>query len=458
MAKRPGGESVTGKVFSNFAKPIRRWLPLLALSLLCTRAAASPPQEDPPPPVPSVSIPQRPPRIGVILPLTGKFSGPGNYVLDGIKLAISMREEVGKQGIVLEIRDDGGVPEQGVIALQELAAIPEVVAVIGPLNSNVAPSVAQKAVSLQIPLISLSQKEELTAAGEWVFTDTLGVDEQVMALAEWAVGVKGIRKVAILYPETQLGGEMALAMRKEVTSRGGEITSIASYPPEETDLRRAARRLVGTEFKNQGAGQKDRVLPHLSGIVPPQLEGGVKVLRPGVDFEAVFVPDGYKRVSLVGPALVYEEVDLGDTFGRDKPDVLLLAPAAAHHPDLVKRGGRYLLGTVVADALALESPDGEGEVFVTGFKARWTREPGLLEAFAYEVTRAILFSLDKGAVDRKSMREKLVALERFPGVAGMTGFTEERNAQRALWILEAVPDGFRRLGPPFPLPGEATFP
>lgn len=422
-------------------------LAALLAALAALPATAAPAGGDAPPPSAPPAFRADPrPAIGVIVSLSGRFGSAGAYVLDGIKAAAG-RETAGRPPVRLEVRDDGGDPARAVAALEELARDPGVVAVLGPLLSNVAPDVTRRAEELGVPIVSLSQKEDLASAGPHVFSNSLSSADQVRALADWAFGAGGLSRFALLYPATAMGGEMTGLMRAAVLERGGSIAAIASYGPEETDLRGAVKRLLGSGYRGAKVGPGDRVLAHLPGIVPPQLDGGVKVLAPGVDFDAVFVPDGYKRVSLVGPALVHEEVDIGDTYGRDKPDVKLLTVAAAHHGDLVRRGGSYLEGAVVVDALHLEDDGEPTQHFLAAFAAQADRPPGLLEAIAWDSARAVMAAIDAAGASREGVTGALSHLPGFQGVTGMTGFGPGREATRRLYVLAATRDGFKKLAP-----------
>src|SRR6185369_8374871 len=73
-----------------------------------------------------------PPRIGVLLPLSGQYATYGQRSLNGIKLGL------GPLADAIVTRDDKGEPQIGRAAVDEMASDPTISVVIGPLRSKVA--------------------------------------------------------------------------------------------------------------------------------------------------------------------------------------------------------------------------------------------------------------------------------------------------------------------------------
>ncbi|HEX2732104.1 MAG TPA: ABC transporter substrate-binding protein [Polyangiaceae bacterium] len=101
-------------------------------------------------------------RIGLIASLTGKFSALGSEDKKAVELAV---DQVNAQGgligkkLTLETRDDQTLPDQSVLAYNELKAL-NVVAVIGSAFSNSALATLPFAERDGIPYLSLTPAEE----------------------------------------------------------------------------------------------------------------------------------------------------------------------------------------------------------------------------------------------------------------------------------------------------------
>jgi len=394
----------------------------------------------------TLQYPSKADRIGVLLPLSGDYRRPGNDVLDGLNLAL---QDVGAGDLqpTLVIRDTEGDPEKAVAAFEELVTDEGVIAVIGPLLSSSALTVADKAQELRVPTLVLSQKDGVPQVGRYVFRNFLTPGAQVDAVVEYSVTHYGMRRFALFYPTTERGGAMAERFWSEVELRGCAVTAIEPYSPDDTDFRKPLRKLYGLRYMEKGIGATDLELPYLTDRAKPQIvEGRAVLLTPGEDFQAVFVPDGYKRVSMIAPGMVYEDINLADTY-QQKPPVVLLGGAGLNNPEFVRRGGRYVRGSMFVDAFFARSSEPTVAAFVSRFEAVYQREPGLLEALAYDTAQAVLQLLGEGHTNRPNLRRALMAHEPTGSVTGELGYDEEGDMQRELLLLGVVDDEIVQIYP-----------
>ena len=400
-----------------------------------------------------LSSPAQADRIGVILPLSGDYHRPGNDVLDGINLAL---QDLPLQDIEVQlvVRDSEGDPDKAVAALDELVEDEHVIAVIGPLLSANALPVAERAQELRVPIVVLSQKDGVPQAGRYVFRNFLTPHAQVSAVVDYAVDHYGFRRFGIVYPTTERGGLMAELFWAGVEARGCAVTAIEPYNTDDTDFRKPLRKLYGLRYLEKGIGADDLELPYLTDRNKPQLPDGRAVqLTPGDDFQAVWVPDNTKRVSMIAPAMVHQDINLADTY-QGKPPVTLLGGASLNNDEFVRRGQRYVRGALFVDAFFRDSPDPTTVDFVSRFGIAYERDPGLLEALAYDTTRALLTRIGDGATNRPSLRRAMAAYEPTATVTGETGFDTDGDMQRALLLLTVQQDAIVQL---YPVPPPADL-
>jgi len=404
----------------------------------------------------TLRYPSKADRIGVILPLSGDYRRPGNDILDGLNLALQ-NVSAGDLKPELVIRDSEGDPEKAVAALEELVADEGVIAVIGPLLSSSALPVAEKAQELRVPTLVLSQKDGVPETGRYVFRNFLTPQAQVDAAVDYAVGHYGFRSFALFYPTTERGGAMADRFWTQVEDRECEVTAIEPYSPDDTDFRKPLRKLYGLRYMEKGIGAGDLELPYLVDRTKPQIvDGRALLLTPGEDFQAVFVPDGYKRVSMIAPGMVYEDINLADTY-QTKPPVVLLGGAGLNNPEFVRRGGRYVRGSLFVDAFFAQSADPIVADFVARFEAAYQREPGLLEALAFDTAQTVLRLLGEGHTNRPNLRRALVAHEPPASVTGELGYDEGGEMQRDLLLLGVQDEGIVQIYPA-PVPVDVLAP
>ena len=84
-------------------------------------------------------------------------------------------------------------------------------AVVGGVTNAEAERSAATAEELAIPFVSLSTQEGLTDAGPNVFQNMLTARAQARALADYAMGRRGMKRFAIMYPSIPYGVELANA-------------------------------------------------------------------------------------------------------------------------------------------------------------------------------------------------------------------------------------------------------
>jgi ABC-type branched-subunit amino acid transport system substrate-binding protein len=316
----------------------------------------------------------------------------------------------------LLIRDTKGDPESAVEAIQEMAQNEGAIATIGPLISKVAEKVAERAEELGVVNITLSQKEGITGKGPMVFQNCLTPEDQLRALVGKVIDEIGLTRFAILHPANPYGRYFMNKFWDMAESRGGTITAVEAYNPEETDFAVPIKKVVGLF-------QPDR--PKSRGSEPEEAEGKPE---PIIDFDAIFIPDGYERVALIASQLAFHDV----------VGVTLLGTDLWNSPKLLEFGGKYVHGAIFPSGFFPGSGYIGVESFVERYRTHFGKEPGLLAAIGYDTIRILKEILRKkgdGIQTRGDLRQALAEGEPFDGVTGPVFFDEERRAKREPLLL-----------------------
>src|SRR5512136_3000035 len=143
----------------------------------------------------------KPEAIACLLPLSGSFAFYGQEVLNGVQLALA---RITQQGLSIQliVRDTRGSAEEAASLVKDLVTTHKVISVIGPLSSRSALSAAKKAQGIGVPIITLTQREGITAEGDMVFQNFLTPAVEVDRLIQKATQQMGLSRFAILYPDT----------------------------------------------------------------------------------------------------------------------------------------------------------------------------------------------------------------------------------------------------------------
>src|SRR6185369_16234520 len=136
-------------------------------------------------------------RVGVILPLSGRFGQVGAVVKAMIDLAFH------GSNIELVYRDTQGDVTLSGKAVEDLVLDEGVIAIIGPISlKEDARRAALAAEELGVAILTLSPLEGLTEIGPHVFRNMLTNSAQAAALAEYGTKVMGWKDFGVLYPNT----------------------------------------------------------------------------------------------------------------------------------------------------------------------------------------------------------------------------------------------------------------
>ncbi|MCO4771508.1 MAG: penicillin-binding protein activator [Deltaproteobacteria bacterium] len=374
--------------------------------------------------------------VGLLIPETGKYAAPGELVRRGVQLALMKAAEQGWPQVDLRIVDTAGDAVTAEAGMRRLVEEDKAIAVLGPMISAEAEQLAPLTSELAMPTVMLSQRPGFEADNPYAFNGWIHPESQVRALVDHAIHRMGLQTFAIAYPAKESAGGLARRFWEEVEAQGGKVVSVESYPAQETDFRETAQRLIGTYWEEKVPGEGDVQLPYMPGRSKPQLaDEGAKVLEPGLDFQAVFVPDNYRRVSMLAPGFLFEEINLGGHIEK-VPSVVLLGGSALNHPDLVNRGGDYIKGTVLVDGFFLEANRDAVLEFKKAYRANYNADPTLLEASAYDATLFLCQLLSEGVTSRRSLLQRLSLASPMITVTGARGFEPGGAMQHEMLTLQ----------------------
>jgi ABC-type branched-subunit amino acid transport system substrate-binding protein len=410
----------------------------------------------------------RPRAVGVVLQLSGQYKLIGEAVMRGIKLALQGSD------IELVVKDSKGEASQAGKAVEELTFDEGVIAILGPLWVDESKRAALVAEELQVPILTLTRTENITEIGPHVFRNMLTDSAQAAALADYATKVLGYKSFAILYPNVSYGIDLANHFWDRLLERGGQVRGAERYAHDQKTFTTEVKKLVGRYYLDDRTDYLDRAREIQAGNLDAfrkrkALEKIRAALAPVVDFEALFIPDGWTTVGLIAPALAVEDVitnacdpkdleKIKKTTGRkDLKTVTLLGSAQwgskkgrTGIPELVERGGKFVMCSVYVDGFYADSTRPATQRFVSRYRAAYKDDesPGLLEAIGYDSAAILRKVMDGGGTrSRASLREQLSSVRNFDGATGQTTFNLRRDAEKPLFFMTIDKDGVRELSP-----------
>ncbi len=379
--------------------------------------------------------------IGCLLPLSGPYQTFGLKALKGIELAqAQFSSQSGNPPLNIIIKDTGADPDKTIAALEELYR-EQVAAIIGPIvTSEIA---AREAQQMGIPIITLTQKDNIPEIGDKVFRNFITPKMQVRTLTSFAVESLGLLRFAILYPDETYGITFMNLFWDELLDRGGQVVAVESYKPEQTDFSDSIKKLVGLYYEIP-----EDLRPETEEAMADDQEqqpGGSQEQETGenrrkgargadeedkpqaiVDFDAIFIPDSPGKAGLIVPQLAYYDIK----------DVYILGTNLWHSDSLIKIADQYVQGAIMPDGFFADSPSPRVRKFVQEFEETYQESPDFIEAIVYD-TAMILFNVAsrEHIRYRSEIRDELLNLVDFPGVTGLTSFDKNGDAQKRLYLL-----------------------
>jgi ABC-type branched-subunit amino acid transport system substrate-binding protein len=286
--------------------------------------------------------------VGAVIPLGGKSNRIAEAAVAGLGLAAGVGD--GKAVAAIEVRAAGDGDAVG-LAVEDLARA-NVIAIIGPTDRDAVDSAGPRAEELGVPLLSLSGRAEKHAVLRTVFHMMHSGEARARALAQRALA-KGVKKFAVLAPDSGYGKTLSAAFVDQVAQGGGTIVSTTTYKPDTKSFATIAGKLPGS-------------------------------------WDAIFVPEDAATLALIAPALDAAGVKprpLGTKKVRGGRAVLLLSTAENLTGAFLVDAGRHAEGAFLAPGYYPDDQDPASKTFVERFIAAFGRAPGFVEAYAFDAAQ-----------------------------------------------------------------------
>lgn len=187
------------------------------------------------------SVNKGPIKIGFVGPLTGDMSSIGVPMRKAAQLAI---DEVNEQGgingqQVQFIAEDGRcTPAPASSAGQKLISVDKVTAIVGGACSGETAAFGPNAMQNKIVMVSpISSAPDLSKLGKYFFRDYPSDLFQGKFSAEYVYNVLAVRKVAILYSQSDWGSGVEKVFSERFKELGGSIVLEEGVAQEARDYR-----------------------------------------------------------------------------------------------------------------------------------------------------------------------------------------------------------------------------
>ncbi|MBS0171609.1 MAG: ABC transporter substrate-binding protein [Nitrospira sp.] len=364
--------------------------------------------------------------IAAIFPMSGKLAPFGTEVLNGIQLALERPKDNGEgPSIGLIVKDTESDRGAFLDELSNVLSDDRPLAVIGPLLSKNLPVMSELAERTHVPLITPSATvPNLRRFGTYVFSTALTYGHQAKRVADYAIKEQQFKRVAILYPDTPYGRDLARLFAQEIRQQDGEVIASEPYKEGDNDFRAVLGKLKAEDLKKYGVEVQVDNDPAKTGIRQGAGKKGKRLLySPG--FDAVFIPGRSLDVGLLAAQLAFYDIA-----------VPLLGANGWNTPDFARVADRSVEGGVFADGFFTESTSPVVQEFVERYRKRFQATPSLFAAQGYDAARLAVEAIRRGATTGEAVRDYLMMQHDLPTLSGPSGFNPDGTLNRHVFLIQ----------------------
>jgi branched-chain amino acid transport system substrate-binding protein len=344
-------------------------------------------------------------KIATQSPLSGGQAALGEGIKNGAQLAIEqLKGPIEALGFKVELVpfDDQAKPDVGVANAKQLVTDPDILAVIGHLNSGVAIPASETYKDYDLVMVSPANTNPcITDRGYLVTHRVCGRDDvQGAVAAEFAFNELEVKTAFVIHDKTPYGQGVAEFFKKRFEELGGRVLGFE-----------------GTEEK----AAFDPLITAIQGVNPELIFFGGIYDQAGVFFKQA------REKGVQAP---------------------FLGPDGMDSPELAKIAGEAVVGmhytTVAGPPTIYEG----AKKFIDDYKARFGRDPEPFSAQAYDATALVLKAIEAAIQEaggqkpsRKAVAEKVRATKDFQGITAVVTFDERGDPVKSKYFVIEIVSG-----------------
>jgi branched-chain amino acid transport system substrate-binding protein len=330
-------------------------------------------------------------KIGAILPMTGGAASYGEWMRNGMNIAIDeINNDWTDRKLTVIFEDSKSNPKDAVAAINKLISADRVQAVMTTLT-GITNALAPIADQEKMVLTTSATLPGITEQSKYLFRNATNLSSEINRLVDFAA--TKYKRAGVLWANLEWAKWGKEAFAAGFKKRGGEIVEDQSFPADATDLRAQLTRLR--------AANPDVVLVlayKTTGIALKQArELGI-------------------RAQFIG------------TLDFELPEVLEIGREAAEGSIYTKAA--FDPQNPASAAIRRYSED---------YKRRYGKDPEVYSATMYDMLHMLAQATAK-AKDSEGIRAELLAIKNYPGASGDTTFLPNGDVDKPV-ELKMIKDG-----------------
>jgi len=315
----------------------------------------------------------KPLLIGVSGPLTGQYAQYGVQWKRGFDLAL---DEINAAGgidgrkLAYDFEDSQSDPRQAVGIAQKFAGNSDILIEVGDFSS--AASMAASPIYQRAGLVQFgftNSHPDFTKGGDHMWSNSPSQADDSPVLAKFAVDGLGLKRLALLYINSDWGRTSEEIFTKAARDLGAQVVAAEGYLPVEKDFRSTLVRV----------GQAD--------------PDGIILIS--------YYPDG---------ALICRQIRASGLKQK------IVAASSVYSPKFLEIGGDAVNGVFTETTFFPEDPRPTARKFVTDYEARYSTLPDNFSARAYDTIVLIGAVMKQFGTTRSAIQDGLGKIKDVPSV------------------------------------------
>lgn len=344
-------------------------------------------------------------KIATQSPLSGGQAALGEGIKNGAQLAIEqLKGPIEALGFKVELVpfDDQAKPDVGVANAKQLVNDPDILAVIGHLNSSVAIPSSETYKDYDLVMVSPANTNPcITDRGYLVVNRVCGRDDVQGAVgAEFAFNELKVKTAFVIHDKTIYGQGVAEFFKKRFEELGGKVLGFE-----------------GTEEK--------------------------------ANFDPLITAIQAANPELIYFGGIYDQAGVFFRQAREKGvKAIFLGPDGMDSSELAKIAGDAVVGMYYTSVAAPPTVYEGAKKFIQDYKAKFGKDPEPFSAQAYDATAIVLKAIEAAINEaggqkpsRKAVAQKVRATKDFQGITGVITFDERGDPVKAKYFVIKVVSG-----------------
>ncbi|MBF0430662.1 MAG: penicillin-binding protein activator [Fibrobacteria bacterium] len=377
--------------------------------------------------------------ILVMAPITGNFRDIGQSVTEGMLLAFGYMQKSGKSNrhfpqLNYKILDTSGDPVLAVTRLRQCIAEENIIAIIGPVMSEVSTAVAIElsAKYPDIPMITpTATTHGISKLGNNIFQTNVTTYSLAKSISDYAIKCMNMKEFAILAPNTEYGFGLAQSFSANVLNNNGKIIATEYYNPEDKDY--AGHYKVIRMRKAKSDLEKAWLEKGLDPAAIPKKELATWGNDSVLSFDGLFI----------AAANGQEAYKVSSQAHYHKLKFQMLGSSGWHDGDIFHKGVKSALGALISVNFLVNDTARNWKSFKSGYMTKWHTEPNNVSILSYNATALLLEVIQSSA--NGTLISDLKSIHTFSGVRGNIVLHPEEGFNNSATILKVGHRNFEKV-------------